>query len=52
MRSSCPPARKSTASLEDVEPDENGMVHALNDPGLGAKIDFGLIEHNKVAVLT
>ncbi len=38
--------------VEDIEPDEDGMVHAINEPGLGAQIDFGLIEYNKVAVLT
>ena len=38
--------------VEDIEPDENGMAHAFNEPGLGAKIDFDLIERNKVAVLT
>ena len=47
-----PPGAQKYGLEEDVEPDENGMVHALNDPGLGAKIDFGLIEYNKVAVLT
>ena len=38
--------------VEDIEPDENGMVHAIKAPGLGAQIDFGLVEYNKVAVLT
>ncbi len=37
--------------VEDIEPDENGMVHAFNEPGLGAKIDFDLVERCKVAVL-
>ena len=37
--------------VEDIEPDENGMVHAINGPGLGVEIDFDLIERNKVAVL-
>jgi len=27
-------------------------VHAMNGPGLGAAIDFGLIERKKVAVLS
>ena len=38
--------------LEDVEPDANGIVHTINEPGLGAKIDFDLIERKKQAVLT
>ena len=37
--------------LEDIEVDGDGLVHAFEEPGLGAKIDFDLIEHNKVAVL-
>ncbi len=38
--------------VEDIEADANGFVHAINEPGLGAKIDFDLIERNKVTVLT
>ncbi|MCH8102533.1 MAG: mandelate racemase [Chloroflexi bacterium] len=37
--------------VEDIEVDGDGLVHAFEEPGLGAKIDFDLIEHNKVAVL-
>jgi L-alanine-DL-glutamate epimerase-like enolase superfamily enzyme len=37
--------------VQDIEVDENGMVHAHQEPGLGAQIDFDLIEHNKVAEL-
>ena len=37
---------------EDVEPDADGFVHAIDEPGLGAKIDFELIERKKVAVLS
>ncbi len=37
--------------VKDIEVDSNGLVHAMNDPGLGAKIDFDLIERQKVAVL-
>ncbi len=29
---------------------DKGLVHAINDPGLGAAIDFDLIERRKVAV--
>jgi len=35
--------------LKDIEVDGDGMVHAFNGPGLGAEIDFDLIERNKIA---
>jgi L-alanine-DL-glutamate epimerase-like enolase superfamily enzyme len=38
--------------VRDIEVDENGLVHAINEPGLGAEIDFELIERNKIAELT
>jgi L-alanine-DL-glutamate epimerase-like enolase superfamily enzyme len=38
--------------IEDIDPDENGLIYAFNEPGLGAKIDFELIERMKTAVLT
>jgi L-alanine-DL-glutamate epimerase-like enolase superfamily enzyme len=38
--------------IEDIDPDENGLVYAFNEPGLGAKIDFELIERMKTAVLS
>ena len=38
--------------VEDIEVDRQGLVHAVNGPGLGARIDFDLIERKKVAVLT
>ena len=37
--------------VQDIEVDEDGMVHAHEGPGLGAEIDFDLIESNKVAEL-
>ena len=37
--------------LQDIEIDRDGMVHAPTGPGLGAAIDFALIERKKVAVL-
>src|SRR5207244_8041657 len=37
---------------EDIEIDKQGLVHAFEGPGLGAVIDFGLIERKKVAVLS
>ncbi|HEX2547643.1 MAG TPA: enolase C-terminal domain-like protein [Ramlibacter sp.] len=38
--------------VQDIEVDAQGLVHAPMKPGLGAEIDFGLIERKKVAVLT
>ena len=39
-------------NVEDIEVDRQGFVHAMNGPGLGAAIDFTLIERQKVAVLS
>ena len=38
--------------LEDIEVDRAGLVHAPSGPGLGAAIDFELIERHKTSVLT
>ncbi len=37
--------------VQDIEIDSKGMVHAPTGPGLGAMIDFELIERKKLAVL-
>ena len=37
--------------VHDIEVDGPGLVHALNGPGLGAEIDFALIERQKMTVL-
>jgi L-alanine-DL-glutamate epimerase-like enolase superfamily enzyme len=37
--------------VRDIEVDAQGLVHAMNEPGLGAAIDFDLIERRKTAVL-
>ncbi len=37
--------------VEDIEVDGQGLVHAFDGPGLGARIDFPLIERHKTAVL-
>jgi L-alanine-DL-glutamate epimerase-like enolase superfamily enzyme len=37
--------------IQDIEVDQQGMVHAFDEPGLGAQIDFDLIERKKVATL-
>src|SRR5437588_9217777 len=38
--------------VEDIEVDSNGLVHAMGEAGLGAHIDFDLVERNKVGVLS
>ena len=38
--------------VEDLEVDVNGLVHAINQPGLGAAIDFDLIRRKTTAVLS
>jgi L-alanine-DL-glutamate epimerase-like enolase superfamily enzyme len=38
--------------VQDIEVDGRGLVHALDGPGLGAAIDFALIERKKTAVLS
>jgi L-alanine-DL-glutamate epimerase-like enolase superfamily enzyme len=37
--------------VEDIEVDREGLVHAIDAPGLGAAIDFARIERQRVAVL-
>ena len=37
--------------VEEIEIDDNGLVHAFNEPGLGAKIDFDLIQANQLRML-
>jgi L-alanine-DL-glutamate epimerase-like enolase superfamily enzyme len=37
---------------EDITVDREGLVHAPTEPGLGAKIDFELIEGKKLGVLS
>ena len=36
----------------DIEVDSEGMVHAFNKPGLGADIEFDLIDRNKIVVVS
>ena len=50
LRYCCRTRSKNTA-VKDIEVDGNGMVHAHTGPGLGAEIDFELIERNKVVEL-
>jgi L-alanine-DL-glutamate epimerase-like enolase superfamily enzyme len=37
--------------VEDIVVDGDGLVHAIDRPGLGALIDFDLIERKKITVL-
>lgn len=46
-----PDAVQKHGLVQDIEVDKNGFVHAHQGPGLGAEIDFELIERNKVADL-
>ena len=46
-----PAAAQKYGLIEDIEVDRQGLVHAFNGPGLGARIDFDLIERQKTAVL-
>jgi L-alanine-DL-glutamate epimerase-like enolase superfamily enzyme len=46
-----PAAAQKYGLVEDIEVDARGLVSAPTGPGLGAKIDFALIEREKTAVL-
>jgi L-alanine-DL-glutamate epimerase-like enolase superfamily enzyme len=46
-----PDAMQKYGLLEDIAVDREGFVHAPTKPGLGAEIDFSLIERKKTAVL-
>jgi L-alanine-DL-glutamate epimerase-like enolase superfamily enzyme len=47
-----PDAMQKYGIAEDIAPDSNGMVHAPTGAGLGAAIDFDLIERKKIGVLS
>jgi L-alanine-DL-glutamate epimerase-like enolase superfamily enzyme len=47
-----PDAMQKYGIAEDIAPDKDGMVHAPTAPGLGAKIDFDLIEKKKIGLLS
>jgi L-alanine-DL-glutamate epimerase-like enolase superfamily enzyme len=47
-----PDAMQKYGLAHDIAVDANGMVHAPTAPGLGAEIDFALIERNKISVLS
>ena len=46
-----PDAAQKYGLLQDIDVDSAGMVPAMNGPGLGAPIDFALIERKKIALL-
>ena len=37
--------------VEDIEVDDQGMVYAPTEPGLGYEIDWDLVEREKVQVV-
>ena len=47
-----PSAAQKYGLAEDIDPDPQGMVHAPEKPGLGAAIDFDLINRRKTAILS
>ena len=47
-----PDAMQKYGLAEEITVDRNGLVHAPTEPGLGAEIDFDLIERKKVGVLS
>ena len=47
-----PDAAQKYGLEQDIVVGRDGMVHVPNGPGLGAAIDFKLIERKKVAVLS
>ena len=47
-----PDAMQKYGLAEEIIVDRDGLVRAPTEPGLGAHIDFGLIERKKVGVLS
>jgi len=47
-----PDAMQKYGLAEEITVDRNGLVHAPTEPGLGAHIDFDLIERKKAGVLS
>ena len=47
-----PDAMQKYGLADDITVDCDGLVHAPTEPGLGAQIDFDLIERKKVGVLS
>ena len=47
-----PDAAQKYGISEDIEVDSNGMAHASDKIGIGAEIDFAMIEKMKAAELS
>jgi L-alanine-DL-glutamate epimerase-like enolase superfamily enzyme len=47
-----PDAMQKHGLAEDITVGRDGLVHAPTEPGLGAHIDFELIERKKIGVLS
>jgi L-alanine-DL-glutamate epimerase-like enolase superfamily enzyme len=47
-----PAAAQKYGLVEDIEVDRHGLVRAPGGPGLGARIDFDLIERHRTTVLS
>jgi L-alanine-DL-glutamate epimerase-like enolase superfamily enzyme len=47
-----PDAMQKYGLAQEIIIDRDGLVHAPTEPGLGAHIDFDLIERKKVGVLS
>ncbi len=47
-----PDVQNRYGMLHEIEVDGSGLVHAPEEPGLGAPIDFDLIEREKLGVLS
>jgi L-alanine-DL-glutamate epimerase-like enolase superfamily enzyme len=47
-----PDAMQKYGLAQDITPDRDGFVHAPTAPGLGADIDFELVERKKLGVLS
>jgi L-alanine-DL-glutamate epimerase-like enolase superfamily enzyme len=47
-----PDAAQKYGLEKDIIVGRDGMVHVPHEPGIGAAIDFGLIERKKIAVLS
>jgi L-alanine-DL-glutamate epimerase-like enolase superfamily enzyme len=47
-----PDAMQKYGLAGEISVDRDGLVHAPTEPGLGAHIDFDLIERKKVGVLS
>lgn len=46
-----PAAAQKYGLVEDLEVDRDGLARPPEGPGLGARVDFDLIERRKTAVL-